>query len=136
MPSSIGVALIGAGNIAQSIHLPLLQKMPEVRLEAIVDRQVSKARLVADKHKVPLATKSLDDVLRMPSVDAVIVTTSTDAHAEIALAAIHAGNKQRAAKVLENAPYLRIHGSKPRPIEQAIDYWRSVCAGIEPDYQS
>lgn len=91
MSSSIGVALIGAGNIAQSIHLPLLQKMPEVRLEAIVDRQLAKARMVADKHKVPLATRSLDEVLRIPSVDAVIVTTSTDAHAEVAMAAIAAG---------------------------------------------
>ncbi|MDA0813910.1 MAG: hypothetical protein O3C21_16155 [Verrucomicrobia bacterium] len=60
---------------------------------------------------------------------------ATLAEAELR-AAIHAGNKQRAAKVLERAPYLRIHGSKPRPIEQAIDYWRSVCAGIEPDYHS
>ena len=94
MPSSIGVALIGAGNIAQSIHLPMLKKMPDVRLEAIVDKQIAKARIVAEKHKVPIATRSLDEVLKMPNVDAVIVATSTDAHASIAMEAIAAGKQQ------------------------------------------
>lgn len=111
MPSSIGVALIGAGNIAQSIHLPMLKKMPDVRLEAIVDKQIAKARIVAEKHKVPVATRSLDEVLKMPSVDAVIVATSTDAHASIAMEAIAAGKhvfiERPAARTLEETQAIK-----------------------------
>ncbi len=111
MPSSIGVAIIGAGNIAQSIHLPMLKKMADVRVEAIVDRQIAKARIVAEKHKVPVATRSLDEVLKMPNVDAVIVATSTDAHASNALDAIAAGKhvfiERPAARTLEETQAIK-----------------------------
>lgn len=91
MPRTVGIALIGAGNVAQNIHLPILAKMPGVKLEAIVDRQASKAQILAEKHKAVTSTKNFDEVLRNPDVDAVVVTSSTDAHAENALAAIEAG---------------------------------------------
>ena len=85
------MALVGAGNIAQSIHLPMLAKMPGVSIEAIVDRQTSKAKILAEKYKIPMATRSLDDALANPSVDALIVTSSNDAHAEQAMAGVAAG---------------------------------------------
>lgn len=105
MASRIGVALVGAGNIAQSIHLPLLAKMSDVRIEAIVDRQVAKARILADKYKIPVASRSLDEALALPGVDALIVTSSNDAHAENALAGLAAGKhvfiERPAARTLE-----------------------------------
>ena len=91
MPSPIGIALVGAGNVAQSVHLPILHKMAGVKIEAIVDRQTSKARILAEKYKAPIASRTLEEALKSPAVDAVVVTTSTDAHAENALAAIGAG---------------------------------------------
>lgn len=89
--TQIGVILVGAGNIAQSIHLPILASMPDVKIMAIVDRQVSKAKILAEKYKIPQAMRSLEEALKIPGVQAVIVTTSTDAHAENALTAIGAG---------------------------------------------
>ncbi len=87
----ITVAIVGAGNIAQSIHLPLLTHMAGVRLAAICDKQVSKARILAEKYGVPNAFRTLDEALALPGIDAVFVTTSTDAHAELAKKAIAAG---------------------------------------------
>lgn len=87
----IGIVLVGAGNIAQSIHLPLLAAASGVRIMAICDRQISKARILAEKYGVPHAFRSLDDALDLPGVDAVFVTTSTDAHADVAKQAISAG---------------------------------------------
>lgn len=55
----------------------------------------------------------------------------TPAEAELR-AAIHANNRQRAVMVLEQAPLLRLHASQLRPIEQALDYWCTVCAGVDP----
>jgi len=89
--TSLNVALIGAGNIAQSIHLPIIAGMAGVKLVAIADRQKSKAQILADKFGAEYAVRSMEDVLKLPNVDAVFVTTSTDAHAENALAAIKAG---------------------------------------------
>jgi predicted dehydrogenase len=87
----VRIVLVGAGNIAQSIHLPLLSSMSGVRIVAICDRSVSKARILAEKYGIEHAFRSLDDALRLPDVDAVFVTTSTDAHAEVAMQAIEAG---------------------------------------------
>jgi predicted dehydrogenase len=87
----IGIVLVGAGNIAQSIHLPLLAAASGVRILAICDRQISKARILAEKYGVPYAFRTLDDALLLPGVDAVFVTTSTDAHADVAMQAIAAG---------------------------------------------
>lgn len=87
---TIGIVLVGAGNIAQNIHLPLLSAMPGVRLVAICDRQVSKARILAERYGVEHVVRSVDEALALPGVDAVVVTTSTDAHAAVTLQAIHA----------------------------------------------
>lgn len=89
--TSLNVGLVGAGNIAQSIHLPILSGMPGVNLIAIADRQKSKAQILADKYGAGHACRTMDEMLKLPNIDAVFVTTSTDAHAENALAAIKAG---------------------------------------------
>jgi predicted dehydrogenase len=88
---TLGIVLVGAGNIAQNIHLPVLAAMAGVRLIAIVDKQLSKARILADRYGIPNVARTVDDVLGLPGVDAVVVTTSTDAHASVTLAAIAAG---------------------------------------------
>jgi len=62
-----------------------------VKIVAICDRSVSKARILAEKYGIEHAFRSLDDALRLANVDAVFVTTSTDAHAEVAAQAIEAG---------------------------------------------
>lgn len=87
----VGIILVGAGNIAQSIHLPLLTAASGVRILAICDRQISKARILAEKYGVPHTFRTLEESLSLPDVDAVFVTTSTDAHAAVAMQAISAG---------------------------------------------
>jgi len=87
----LNVALIGAGNIAQSIHLPILSGMPGVKLVAITDRQKSKAQILADKYGAAHACRTMEEMLKRTDLDAIFITTSTDAHAENALAAIRAG---------------------------------------------
>ncbi|GMV53646.1 MAG: gfo/Idh/MocA family oxidoreductase [Chlorobi bacterium] len=87
----VNVILVGAGNIAQSIHLPVLTEMPKVKVQAIVDRQIAKAKLVAEKHAIPYAFRSLTEALKLPDIHGVVITSSTDAHCEHALESIAAG---------------------------------------------
>lgn len=106
-----GLVLVGAGNIAQSIHLPILTSFTGVKICSIVDRHVAKARIIADKHGIEHVTKSLEEAVSQPNVDAVIVTTSTDAHAEVALASVQAGKhvfiERPAARTLQETMAIR-----------------------------
>jgi len=107
----IGIVLVGAGNIAQSIHLPMLSAMPGARIVAICDRQISKARILAEKYGIPHVFRSLDDALSLDGVDAVVVTTSTDAHASVAMQAMAAGKhvfvERPAARTLQETLDMR-----------------------------
>ncbi len=86
-----GIAVVGAGNIAQTVHLPLLKRMPGVTVVAICDRIPSKARLVAERFGIPYATHRLEDLWNMEGIDIVDVCTTTDAHPEVACAALEHG---------------------------------------------
>lgn len=107
----VGIILVGAGNIAQSVHLPLLSAMSGVKILAICDRQVSKARILAEKYKVPHAFRSVEEALNLPGATTVFVTTSTDAHASVAKTAIAAGKhvfiERPAARTLQEATEIR-----------------------------
>ncbi|MFN5377404.1 MAG: Gfo/Idh/MocA family protein, partial [Ignavibacteria bacterium] len=107
----VGIIIVGAGNIAQSVHLPILAAMSGVKILAICDRQVSKARILAEKYKVPHAFRTLEEALHLQGVQAVLVTTSTDAHAPVAKLAIAAGKhvfvERPAARTLEEVMEIR-----------------------------
>lgn len=83
-----GIALIGAGNIAQSIHLPILTKLPNSKLLAICDRNLSKAKVLAEKYEIPYVCRTVEELLKIDTLQAVDICTSTDAHLETTLACI------------------------------------------------
>ncbi|MBL7997047.1 MAG: Gfo/Idh/MocA family oxidoreductase [Candidatus Kapabacteria bacterium] len=86
-----GLALIGAGNIAQSIHLPILTKLPNAILLAICDRNLSKAKALAEKYNIPHVCRSIEELLQIDGVQAVDICTSTDAHYESTIACAEGG---------------------------------------------
>lgn len=88
---TVGIALVGAGNIAQSVHLPLLAGMRNVRIVALCDKNRSRARALAEKYNIPRVCKTVEEVLATDGVDAVDICTTTDAHYETALACLEAG---------------------------------------------
>jgi 2-hydroxy-4-carboxymuconate semialdehyde hemiacetal dehydrogenase len=84
------VAVAGAGAFGLK-HLDALQQIDGVEIAAVVSRRVDQARDVAQTYGAPLATDELDDVLGEASIDAVILCTPTQLHAEQALATMRAG---------------------------------------------
>src|SRR3984957_2641261 len=84
------VALAGAGAFGIK-HLEALGRIDGVEIAAVVSRRLDQAHEVADKYGAPLATTSLEEVLASPNVDAVILATPTQMHAEQAIATMHAG---------------------------------------------
>ncbi|MCO6466528.1 MAG: Gfo/Idh/MocA family oxidoreductase [Bradyrhizobiaceae bacterium] len=85
------ILLVGAGNIAQSIHLPILTSIAGVQVIGIVDKQIAKAKIVAEKYGVPNAYRSIAEAVKQAEVHGAVITSSTDAHAENALECIAAG---------------------------------------------
>jgi predicted dehydrogenase len=86
-----GIALIGAGNIGQSIHLPILSKLPGVEIVAICDRNKSTAKLIAEKYGIKHVCTEVSELLKLDGIDAVDICTSTDTHYEVAVECLEAG---------------------------------------------
>lgn len=89
--NTVKVGVVGAGWIAQVVHLPILTKLREAEVVAICDRDRSRARLVAEKFGVRKVYADLDRMLEEEEFGALVVATSTDAHREATLAALKAG---------------------------------------------
>ena len=81
-------AQFGGGRIGQ-IHAANLAAHAATRLKYVIDVDAKAADLLAARHgaKVSTAVEALAD----PTVDAVIIASSTDTHADLAIAAAKAG---------------------------------------------
>jgi predicted dehydrogenase len=89
-PSPIRVAVLGAGSIAQVVHLPILSRMRGVEVVAIADRDAHTARTIAERFGVErVATRSAE--VLTDDVDAVVVCTPSNRHEEQVGAALAAG---------------------------------------------
>jgi myo-inositol 2-dehydrogenase / D-chiro-inositol 1-dehydrogenase len=81
-------AQFGAGRIG-AIHAANLAAMRDTQLLHVVDVNVDAARTLATRHGARVS--GVADALRDPDVDAVIIASSTDTHADLAIAAARAG---------------------------------------------
>jgi predicted dehydrogenase len=89
--SEIGVALVGAGNLARWVHLPNLKKTPGVRLRAIQSGSGSRAKSYALRFGAEYCTSDYDEILGNPAIQVVIIVSRNPQHAAQALAALRAG---------------------------------------------
>jgi 2-hydroxy-4-carboxymuconate semialdehyde hemiacetal dehydrogenase len=77
----IRVALAGGGAFGAK-HVDALKRIEGVEVSAVVSASLEAATAFAAEHGVTRAVASLDDVLGMDDVDAVILATPTPLHAE------------------------------------------------------
>lgn len=91
MPRDVRVAVIGAGGAAQVVHLPILKRLPDLEVAALVDRNRDKARTIGERFAVPEVHSDLEELDRVEGLDAVVVCTPNDTHEEVALACLERG---------------------------------------------
>jgi predicted dehydrogenase/threonine dehydrogenase-like Zn-dependent dehydrogenase len=85
-------ALVGAGGFAKGVHLPNIEAMSkEAHIQAIVSRTGHNALATSKQFSANYATTDYQDVLRDADVDAVVITTRHDLHAEMVLQALEKG---------------------------------------------
>jgi len=87
---TIKVALAGAGAFGTK-HLDSIKMIDGVEAVSLVGRELGKTREVAAKYGIGHVTTNLADSLALKDVDAVILATPTQMHAEQSLACLKAG---------------------------------------------
>lgn len=85
------VAVVGAGLIAEHVHLPRLASRPDVHLATVVDTDSERAERVAGKFGVEATSRHISDVLNDSSIDVVDFCTPPTLHHTQLLDAIAAG---------------------------------------------
>ncbi|MFE4678447.1 Gfo/Idh/MocA family protein [Streptomyces sp. NPDC056723] len=87
-------AVVGAGGIARSSHLPALRTLAaegETDVVAVVDVDDTAVRAFADTFRIPYASTDLDAMLAEVRPDLVVLCTPPALHREQSVAALRAG---------------------------------------------
>jgi 2-hydroxy-4-carboxymuconate semialdehyde hemiacetal dehydrogenase len=87
---TIRVALAGAGAFGIK-HLDGIANIEGVEVVSLISRELDKTRAVAARYGIGHVATDLADSLALPEVDAVILCTPTQMHAEQTLACLKAG---------------------------------------------
>ncbi len=89
--SEIRIGIIGAGGFAQRQHIPNLKKasIPN-RIRAICTQKGENARKVAQIQNADYCTTDYREIIADEEIDAVVITTRHDSHAQIAIEALRA----------------------------------------------
>ena len=90
MSQTIKVALAGAGAFGIK-HLDGIKNIDGVEVVSLISRDIEKTREVAAKYGIPHITTDLSESLALKEVDAVILCTPTQMHADQTLACLKAG---------------------------------------------
>ena len=90
MGKTIKVALAGAGAFGIK-HIEGIKNIDGVEVVSLISRDLEKTREVAAKYGIQHVTTHLEDSLALKEVDAVILCTPTQMHAEQTIACLKAG---------------------------------------------
>jgi predicted dehydrogenase len=88
---TFNVGIIGAGGIAQKLHLPELLRLDGVRVTCLQGRKEHRLKSLCERFDVPRWTHSEAELLSDPSVHAVVVATPHPMHVAGGVAALSAG---------------------------------------------
>jgi myo-inositol 2-dehydrogenase/D-chiro-inositol 1-dehydrogenase len=93
MPERVRVALIGAGRIGQRHAATLASAIPRADLAVIADVHGPSAEALAGRVRCESWTADPATVLADPSIDAIVIASSTDSHAPLIVGAAEAGKQ-------------------------------------------
>lgn len=88
--SKIGVAVVGTG-FGQKVHLPGFQAHHRTEVVAVYHRNLETAKTIATTHNIPYACNSIADIVAIPEVAGVSISTPPFLHFEMAKTVLEAG---------------------------------------------
>jgi len=86
----MGVAVVGTG-FGQKVHIPGFQAHPRTQVVAVYHRDLNKAKVIAQAHNIPQACDTIADLVALPEVAAVSISTPPFLHYEMAKTVLQAG---------------------------------------------
>lgn len=86
----LGVAVVGTG-FGQKVHIPGFQAHPRTQVVAVYHRDIDKAKAIADAHNIPHACDTIEDLVALPQVQAVSISTPPELHYKMAKTVLQAG---------------------------------------------
>ncbi|MGI6538000.1 MAG: Gfo/Idh/MocA family protein [Caldicoprobacterales bacterium] len=78
MKKKVNVAVIGAGGIANNVHLPSLAQIEDANVAAICDLHEEKAKKAAEKFGIPSVYTSMYEMFEKEELDGVFVLVEPD----------------------------------------------------------
>jgi myo-inositol 2-dehydrogenase/D-chiro-inositol 1-dehydrogenase len=87
----LNVGIIGAGRIGKVHAEGLAFRLPEARILAIADVNREAAQAVATRCGIPTVTGRSEEIFANPEIEAVLICSSTNTHADLIVQAARAG---------------------------------------------
>ncbi len=97
---SLGIGVIGCGEIAFTYHLPALARVEDAKIVAVADIAAEAAQRAAAKFNVPSAYTEPEALLADPEIEAVLILTPNFTHVDMISAAAAAGKPMMVQKPL------------------------------------
>jgi predicted dehydrogenase len=91
MSSPLRLGIVGAGAVTQVAHLPVLKKIKQIEVAALVDGDLVKATALADRFGVPNAFEDLQEMIAHTPLDALLVCTPNHLHESHVLFGLSSG---------------------------------------------
>src|SRR6266568_2646164 len=89
--NQLNVGIIGAGRIGKVHAGTLAFRLPEVRSLAIADVNREAAQTLAARCGIPTVSESSAEIFANPAIEAVLICSSTNTHADLIVQAAQAG---------------------------------------------
>jgi myo-inositol 2-dehydrogenase/D-chiro-inositol 1-dehydrogenase len=85
------IGVIGAGRIGKVHAATLVQNVPQAEVVAIADVQIESARELAEKFGIAIVTDNYKEIINNADIEAVVICSPTDTHAQYIIEAAEAG---------------------------------------------
>lgn len=103
MRKKLNLALIGAGRIGKLHAETIAFRIPEATLAAITDVQRDAAEAVARRCAIPRVAADVNEILPDPGIDAVLICSPTNTHADLLIEAARAGKHVFCEKPIDHS---------------------------------
>lgn len=125
MSEKTRIGVIGAGAIAQVTHIPIWNKLEDVEIIAVCDKNKNKAQWVAEKYDIRHAVTDAEQLLEIEEIQAVDICTPTHSHVELCTAALSSGKH-----VLVEKPMARNYEEAKEMADCANEYGMKLMVGM------
>lgn len=90
--TALRVGVVGLGEVAQVVHLPILEQLPELyELSAVCDISATLLKVVGDRYGVEHRYSDFEEMVAETSLDCVLVLNSDEYHSDCVVAALDRG---------------------------------------------